>query len=82
MNNGDEFTANLVETMGTLDPMGDMFDCCFGGGGGAFDAPPPLPIPRSEFVDTPYWNPSLVTDERGEATFKVKLPDNSNHLAP
>ena len=75
VNNGDEFTANLVETMGTLDPMDDMFDCCFGGGGVAFDLPP-LPEPRSEFVDTPYWNPSLVTDERGVVTFKVKLPDN------
>jgi len=74
--NGDEVTANLVETMGTLDPMDDMYDCCFGGGGGAFDAPPPIPVPRSEFVDTPYWNPSLVTDEAGEARFTVRLPDN------
>lgn len=76
VNNGDEHRAILVKSMGTLDPMNDMFDCCFGGGGGAFDAPSPLPEPRSEFVDTPYWNPSLVTDERGEATFKVVLPDN------
>ena len=44
--------------------MDDMYDCCFGGGGGSYDGPPPLPVPRSDFVDTPYWNPSLVTDER------------------
>ena len=61
-NNGDEFTANLAQVVGTLDAMDDMYDCCFGGGGGAFDAPPPIPAPRSEFVDTPLLEP--VTDHR------------------
>ena len=75
VNNGDEYTANLVKTIGTLDAMDDMYDCCFGGGGGApFDLP--ILVPRSEFIDTPYWNPSLITGESGEATFTVKLPDN------
>ena len=53
-----------------------MFDCCFGGGGGSYSGPTTISVPRSEFVDTPYWNPSLVTDSAGEATISVKLPDN------
>jgi uncharacterized protein YfaS (alpha-2-macroglobulin family) len=40
-----------------------------GGEGGIFEV-------RQEFVDTPYWNPSIVTDENGQATFDVTLPDN------
>ncbi len=40
-----------------------------GGEGGIFEV-------RQEFVDTPYWNPTLVTDEGGQATFEVTLPDN------
>ncbi|MBN2471904.1 MAG: Ig-like domain-containing protein, partial [Anaerolineae bacterium] len=40
-----------------------------GGEGGIFEV-------RQEFVDTPYWNPTLVTDEDGQATFDVTLPDN------
>ncbi|MBN1966910.1 MAG: Ig-like domain-containing protein, partial [Anaerolineae bacterium] len=40
-----------------------------GGEGGIFEV-------RQEFVDTPYWNPSIVTGEDGQATFEVTLPDN------
>lgn len=40
-----------------------------GGEGGIFEV-------RQEFVDTPYWNPTLVTDENGQATVDVTLPDN------
>jgi uncharacterized protein YfaS (alpha-2-macroglobulin family) len=40
-----------------------------GGGGGVFEI-------RSDFVDTAYWNASLITDENGEAQFAVTLPDN------
>jgi len=40
-----------------------------GGEGGIFDI-------RQEFVDTPYWNPTVVTDENGQATIEVTLPDN------
>ena len=74
--NADEVTAKIVETVATLDPMEDRYDCCFGGGGGSYSGPTSIPVPRSEFVDTPYWNPSMVTDSAGEAVFKVKLPDN------
>jgi len=31
---------------------------------------------REKFIDTPYWNATLMTDDNGQATFTVKLPDN------
>ncbi len=31
---------------------------------------------RGEFVDTAYWNPTVVTDAAGEATIDLRLPDN------
>ena len=40
-----------------------------GGEGGIFDI-------RQEFVDTPYWNGSVITGADGTATFSVTLPDN------
>ena len=40
-----------------------------GGEGGIFDI-------RQNFVDTAYWNGSIVTDANGMATFTVTLPDN------
>ncbi len=51
-----------------------IIDTIKGGGGGygeggIFDV-------RQEFVDTPLWSPSLVTDENGETTVSVVLPDN------
>ena len=50
-------------------------NCCFGGGGGGFADPGIIDL-RSEFIDTPYWNPLLVTDSAGIATFETRLPDN------
>ena len=76
LNNADEVTAQLVKALGTLSPMDDRFDCCFGGGGYSEIVAPLMLEPRSEFVDTPYWNPTLITDENGEASFSVALPDN------
>ncbi len=58
--NADAVTANLSERKG--------------GGGGVFDAG--IIDLRGEFIDTPYWNPSLVTDAAGQATFEARLPDN------
>ncbi len=51
-----------------------IIDTIKGGGGGygeggIFDV-------RQEFVDTPLWAPDLITDENGEATVSVTLPDN------
>jgi alpha-2-macroglobulin len=31
---------------------------------------------RSEFKDYAYWQPSLLTDQNGEAHFNIKFPDN------
>ena len=45
-----------------------------GGGGGLFEAG--IVDLRGEFVDTAYWNPSVVTDAAGMATIDLRLPDN------
>jgi len=34
------------------------------------------PTIRENFLDTAYWNPTILTDEQGKVTIKVKLPDN------
>ncbi len=31
---------------------------------------------RQRFRDTAYWNPAVMTDEKGEATISFRLPDN------
>lgn len=31
---------------------------------------------RTSFRDFAYWNPNIITDEKGEAAFKVTFPDN------
>ncbi|HDD24905.1 MAG TPA: hypothetical protein ENF52_05670, partial [Chloroflexi bacterium] len=43
-----------------------------GGGGGLEEAG----TIRRRFPDTAYWNPALRTDENGQATVQVELPDN------
>ncbi|MGH2626583.1 MAG: alpha-2-macroglobulin family protein, partial [Anaerolineales bacterium] len=43
-----------------------------GGGGGDGEAT----AVRREFPDTAYWNPSVVTDARGQASVNVTLPDS------
>ena len=45
-----------------------------GGGGGLFESG--IVDLRGEFVDTAYWNPSVVTDAAGRATIDLRLPDN------
>ncbi len=45
------------------------------GGGGGFLADGLVEI-RGEFIDTPYWNPTIVTDQNGNAEFTVNFPDN------
>ena len=44
-----------------------------GGGGGADMMES---FVRSEFPDTAYWNPAVMTNERGEASVTITLPDN------
>ena len=43
-------------------------------GGGIFDED--IPELRGEWIDTPYWNPSLRTDAAGEAVIHLRLPDS------
>ncbi len=45
-----------------------------GGGGGIFEAG--IVDLRGEFIDTAYWNPSVITDADGEAAVELRLPDN------
>ena len=45
------------------------------GGGGGFGEGGIFDV-REEFVDTPLWAPSLITDADGQATISVTLPDN------
>jgi uncharacterized protein YfaS (alpha-2-macroglobulin family) len=45
------------------------------GGGGGFGEGGIFDI-REEFIDTPYWNGALTTNDDGEVTFAVTLPDN------
>jgi uncharacterized protein YfaS (alpha-2-macroglobulin family) len=39
-------------------------------------APPPGVELREEFADTAYWNPVVMTDEGGQASVTLQLPDN------
>lgn len=43
-----------------------------GGGGGDFGV---IEV-RQDFVDTPLWTPSVITNDDGEAEVKLTLPDN------
>jgi len=68
INTSSPLTINTDEiTQTTLDTIK-------GGGGGGADAG--ILELRGEFVDTPYWNATVVTDENGTATVDVRLPDN------
>ena len=53
----------------------------FGGGGGAEDAAASFRIQdeddvRQDFKDTAYWEAKLITDENGQASVEIPLPDN------
>ncbi len=45
----------------------DYFQGGMGAGGGE---------PRFDLANTAYWNPEIITNSNGEATFTVELPDN------
>ncbi len=59
--NTDQITQTIIDTIK--------------GGGGGFGEGGIFDI-REEFVDTPFWNPAIVTGEDGTAQFSVTLPDN------
>ncbi len=57
-----------------IDPLTDTYFLGGrGGGGGGFDSEIVI---REDFDYTPLWEPHIVTDENGEATVSVTLPDN------
>lgn len=60
--NTDEITQTTLDTIKGGGGGG-------GGGGGVLEV-------RGEFIDTPFWNGSVITDENGVATVDVRLPDN------
>ncbi len=66
--------TGTVLTMNTDQLTQQTIDMIKGGGGGG----PEVGITeiREKFIDTPYWNATLTTDENGQATFNVTLPDN------
>lgn len=51
-----------------------IIDTVKGGGGGGAEAG--IIDIRQEFVDTPLWEPSVITTVNGEGQVTVKLPDN------
>jgi uncharacterized protein YfaS (alpha-2-macroglobulin family) len=64
--------TSLGLTLG-VDRLNAATDHAKGGGGGAaggFDQV------RTNFLDTAFWNPDVATDNKGQATVSVKLPDN------
>ncbi|MCB9452673.1 MAG: Ig-like domain-containing protein [Anaerolineaceae bacterium] len=68
-----------VRTASTLTINADqltqtVLDTIKGGGGGGGEAG--IFDIRGEFVDTAYWNATLITGADGTATFDVTLPDN------
>jgi len=62
--------ASLAET-GEGGPMAPQVDGVGGGGDGLGRM-----TVRSEFPDTAYWNPSLVTDANGRAEIELTMPDS------
>ncbi len=64
--------TSLGLTLG-IDRLNVAADHAKGGGGGSeggFDQV------RGNFLDTAFWNADVVTDDKGQATVSVKLPDN------
>ncbi len=58
---------------------GDFADGGGGGGGaGGGDGEPAYKAARvrSEFDDTAYWNPTIITDSKGEAELRFSFPEN------
>ncbi len=66
--------TGTVLTMNIDQITQQIIDTIKGGGGGG----PEVGISeiREKFIDTPYWNATLMTDDNGEAHFSLTLPDN------
>lgn len=68
---GVSTSASLTRS---IDRLNEQLEADRKGGGGGI-APAGGTI-RRLFEDTAYWNPGLVTDSQGRATFETPLPDN------
>jgi hypothetical protein len=66
---------NLVRTYDSLRPTRRLHPLYPEAGLGG-DADGGAGAPRRDFLDTAYWAPAVVTDEKGEATVTFALPDN------
>jgi uncharacterized protein YfaS (alpha-2-macroglobulin family) len=58
----------------SVDRLNETVEARAKGGDGAEEAAAPGAV-RSRFPDTAYWNPVVRTDENGQATVEVELPD-------
>ncbi|MGD8516371.1 MAG: Ig-like domain-containing protein, partial [Anaerolineae bacterium] len=65
--------SNNVQTFDSLRPTRWLYPEGAGQGGGDGEG---ASVPRRDFRDTAYWTPALVTDENGEVTLTLQLPDN------
>jgi uncharacterized protein YfaS (alpha-2-macroglobulin family) len=66
--------ASIVHTHNSLRPVRYLGG--YGGGGGGGGDGEGWGGPRTDFLDTAVWQPTLYTDFNGEATITTTLPDN------
>jgi len=64
---------NVVRTFDSLRPLRWLYPEGAGMGGGNGEVETAL---RRDFRDTAYWAPQVITDQNGEATIAITLPDN------
>lgn len=67
-----------ISLRGLIDDVTDRLDelGMGGGGGGGIDPASADFDPRDDYQITPLWLPNVMTDENGQATASVVLPDN------
>ncbi|MEQ8676741.1 MAG: alpha-2-macroglobulin family protein [Aggregatilineales bacterium] len=76
------YQSNRVVSLYALDGLADdLTDTTFeemggGGGGGGYNGLDIGIEPRTDFITTPLWAPSIITNENGRASVEVTMPDN------
>lgn len=76
------FQSNRVVSRYALDGLADdLTDTAFeelggGGGGGGYNGLEVNIDPRTDFITTPLWAPTIITDADGRASVEVTMPDN------
>lgn len=66
----------LASTAGARDDTATRYSASAGGGAGAGSAAQRTISVRKWFPETWYWNPSVITDEKGEARLTLRAPDS------